>query len=307
MKHYTPIQEKQQLPYVALDLPDTLKIPTTPLSNSSVSLQLNKPLDPPPYGCLKGGTKPTYKNWTSMTQKNQVVTNPQLSVVIDNTHVVSDRENRMRALKEKIKMKQQEKQNDQRMMSENLIHPTPSFSPMPIATPMPIPMSTPILAPPVLQMTDPNQITSENNDLNESPQFLSISTTSTSIPSETNHNQTPHVNISDEIESQRQLIKKTITRKYKLGRHKEKNSVGILIKNRDTRKKVLHAQKELKKKPINDVKQYLKEHALLKIGSNAPNDVLRKMYESAMLSGEINNNNKEVLLHNFMKDKDAEE
>ena len=59
---------------------------------------------------------------------------------------------------------------------------------------------------------------------------------------------------------------------------------------------------DLKKKSINDVKLYLREHNLIKIGSNAPNDVLRKMYESSMLAGEITNSNAETLLHNFSKD-----
>ena len=53
---------------------------------------------------------------------------------------------------------------------------------------------------------------------------------------------------------------------------------------------------------MNDVKLYLREHNLIKIGSNAPNDVLRKMYESSMLAGEITNSNAETLLHNFSKD-----
>ena len=74
-----------------------------------------------------------------------------------------------------------------------------------------------------------------------------------------------------------------------------------MVKNRGTRKLVLNAQKDLKRKQINDIKTYLREHNLIKIGSNAPNDVLRKMYESAMLSGEITNNNAETLLHNFSK------
>jgi hypothetical protein len=42
------------------------------------------------------------------------------------------------------------------------------------------------------------------------------------------------------------------------------------------------------------------------VGSNAPNDVVRKIYESAMLAGEITNSNQDTLLHNFLKDKDAE-
>ncbi len=62
----------------------------------------------------------------------------------------------------------------------------------------------------------------------------------------------------------------------------------------------------MKEKSINDVKKYLREHHLIKIGSNAPNDVLRKLYESAMLTGEIHNNNKDTMLHNFMQDKQEE-
>jgi hypothetical protein len=107
-------------------------------------------------------------------------------------------------------------------------------------------------------------------------------------------------------ESSRRLLKKTIRRKYTIGKSKTQNKVGVLIKDRNTRKNVLNAQRDLRKKPINEVKLYLRDHALLKAGSNAPNDVVRKIYESSILAGEITNNNEETLLHNFLKEKDKE-
>jgi len=100
----------------------------------------------------------------------------------------------------------------------------------------------------------------------------------------------------------KKFIKKTICRKYTLGKSKIKKTIGVLIKDRGTRKQVLSAHRELKKKSINDIKSYLKDHNLIKIGSTAPNDVIRKLYESSMLAGEITNSNTDTLIHNLMKD-----
>ena len=61
---------------------------------------------------------------------------------------------------------------------------------------------------------------------------------------------------------------------------------------------------KLKQKPMSEIKKYLYERNLLKIGSTAPNDVLRTMYEQAMLSGDITNTGNGVLLHNFLNEKE---
>ena len=94
--------------------------------------------------------------------------------------------------------------------------------------------------------------------------------------------------------------RKIRTVKYKLG--KSGKGVAVLVKNTDTRRKIKHEISLLKKKAITEVKQYLRDKNLLKVGSDAPNDVLRQMYEQSILSGEVQNKSDENLMHNFMSD-----
>ena len=89
---------------------------------------------------------------------------------------------------------------------------------------------------------------------------------------------------------------------YKLGKNKNKNCVGILIKNRDTQKNIKQEITNLKKKSILDIKNYLRQKNLIKIGSDAPNDVLRKLYEDSILSGNINNTNNNNLVFNYLNE-----
>lgn len=249
IKNFQPINNSISQQIVNVDLPEELRQPLINV-NTENFISNNNPLrinDPVPYGVLKGGIKPTYRDWNK-TQRNNVVLNPNSALIIEGSMFnkeKSERENRLNNLREKLKFKHLEetnKINDDIMMTQNLIQ-------KPIVPNIP-----------------------EISDFNE------------------------------EIIATKKITKKTIKRKYTLGRSKIKKSVSVLIKDRGTRKKILNAQKELKRKPINDVKIYLREHNLIKIGSNAPNDVIRKLYESAMLAGEITNSNAETLLHNFSKD-----
>ena len=92
--------------------------------------------------------------------------------------------------------------------------------------------------------------------------------------------------------------KRTRTVKYKLGKTGRK--VCVLIKDRATRKRVQREHAELKQKSILEVKNYLREQNLLKSGSNAPNDVLRQMYEQAKLAGSVTNKASDTLIHNYL-------
>ena len=94
----------------------------------------------------------------------------------------------------------------------------------------------------------------------------------------------------------------TRTYKYKLGKKPDSKYIGLLIKNRETQKKIKQEVSQLKQRPIQDVKNFLREKNLIKLGSQAPNDVLRKLYEDSELAGEITNTNNNNLVHNYLND-----
>lgn len=96
------------------------------------------------------------------------------------------------------------------------------------------------------------------------------------------------------------INKVTRTSTYKLGKHKHKRQVGILIKNNQTQKNVKREITGLKQKSIQEIKNYLRSKNLIKAGSEAPNDVLRKLYEDSLLSGEVKNINSDNLLYNYL-------
>lgn len=116
----------------------------------------------------------------------------------------------------------------------------------------------------------------------------------------------PLIHIAQEttIMVKKPRFKKRTTRtlKYSLGKHKN-GKVSVLIKNAKTRRKVQTEQALLKQKSIADIKLYLRSKNLLKVGSEVPNDVLRQMYESAILAGDVTNKSKDTLIHNFLNDK----
>ena len=102
----------------------------------------------------------------------------------------------------------------------------------------------------------------------------------------------------------RRRLRKTINKKFKLGKQAG-NVVGVWIKNNDTRKNIQKEHGLLKSKQLGEVKKYLVEKNLIKIGSTAPPGVIRNIYEASMLSGEVENIGKGVGLHNFLEDKKA--
>jgi hypothetical protein len=254
IKNYHTINQ----PFINIDLPEELVQTNIPISNESFKINNHNDV---PYGILKGGNKPSYREW-SRTQRNNIVTNPSSSLIIEGgiTSVKNARENRLNLLKQKIKNKNEEMKSDP-LLSENLIKKPLEQKENPT-------IQEPVSQESLIQTPDNQAIVQQGGKL--------IAT--------------------------KHITKKTIKRKYTLGKSRIKKTVSVLIKDRSTRKKILTSQKDLKRKNINDIKIYLKEHNLIKTGSNAPNDVLRKLYESAMLAGEITNSNPDTLIHNFSKE-----
>ncbi len=99
--------------------------------------------------------------------------------------------------------------------------------------------------------------------------------------------------------------KKTIRRTYKIGRSKIMPKVSVLVSNKTIRNNISTKTHIIKQTPIHEIRKYLIKHGFIRVGAITPNDVLRKMYETAMLMcGEIQNHNPDNLLYNFLHDTD---
>ncbi len=95
--------------------------------------------------------------------------------------------------------------------------------------------------------------------------------------------------------------KRTLRTTYKVGKSKKIPKVSVLLSNKTIRKNVLMKTQTLKQTPIQDVKKYLIKNEFIKASSTSPNDVLRKMYESAsLICGDVKNHNPDHLLYNYM-------
>ena len=96
-------------------------------------------------------------------------------------------------------------------------------------------------------------------------------------------------------------VKKTI-KKYKLGKNLKNRSIAVLVKSGKTRKLVKNEHNILRKKCLSEIKQYLRKHNLIKIGTSAPESVLRRLYEDSFLSGNVYNKNATNLIHNYLNE-----
>jgi len=258
---YVDVELPQELKEVITLTPEVNLLPLNILPKSNYILD-----NQVPYGCLKNGVKPTYRQFT----RRNLPALPELT----------EREKKLNILKGQYKG---------------------------VSMSVPMPMSVPMQQMQEIQEV-PIQMQEQpyifDDSLLEEQIYPIHNDSILSTPSVISPVLSPVIStvLAPEPIPRPKLIKKTIRRKYTLGKSNIYRKVSVLIKNNETRKKIIIAQKELKKKSIHEIKKFLKDHFLLKSGSSAPNEVLRKMYESVMLTGHVTNNNKDTMLHNFIND-----
>ena len=298
--------------HVNLELPDELRTPLCPSElkftdnnvSSGIKLkthsiqQIQQIQQDVPYGCLKNGNKPTYRNWQTTTQKNSSNYDMINNRIGNNNgietkqHKLTERERKLEMIREKLKFHQQmlkkEKESESALCNDySNSNRNSNNNQMICGIDLSSTQTPQLICSRPSDIIRPSLLLPKSTDMTGNDISMSIKTPLSEF-------------VEDMKTEPKVMIKKTIKRKYTLGKSAIHKRVGILIKDNQTRKKIIVAQKEMKKKPVNEIKNYLKEHGLIKDGTNATNDILRKIYESSLLSGDIYNNNTEILLHNYV-------
>ena len=269
---------------ISLELPPELTEPVfNPVDSSAASVfNVNYRVDDSvPYGCLKNGKKKTYREWKELTQDPQIPnlvrppTPPKKpNVFLEGATQIQQssestslsREQRLEQIKNKLKRLQDEETVARKTALKELNIIEAAYK-----------------QPVTLNELDepPSGLTTNNMDADISEMFKDRE-------------------ISLEKDIPKQYLKKTVKRKFTLGKSDNLRRVSVLIKDKQTRKNIINTQKELKKMNITDVRKYLRQHGIIKVGSTCPADILRKTFETALMTGEVTNTNKEMLLHNFL-------
>lgn len=266
---------------ISLDLPPELQETKTFVPQTNDVFNVNyKMTDDVPYGCLKNGRKKTYREWKQLTapittdipDNIRPPTPPKKNVgmflegatnIETNKPTLTGNNLSREERLEQIKNKLKKMQDKETQIKQASLDNFKEIEKQ---------FSTPLMD---LTNFDTNETNMVEELLKEREQ-------------QTENEKTKH------------YLKKTFKRKFTLGKSDKLRRVSILTNNRQTRKNIIDTQKELKKTTMTDVKQYLRQHGMIKVGSTCPADILRKTFETAVLTGEVTNTNKDTLLHNYM-------
>lgn len=91
----------------------------------------------------------------------------------------------------------------------------------------------------------------------------------------------------------------------KYGFNPSKQTTKILIKGKKTRRKIKRKIKDINSKSITEIKNDLYNKSLIRCGTNAPPDVIREIYKNSYLTGNVDNSNKELIIHNYFSQSDS--
>ena len=270
LKNQAPMMGGQSL----LFHPDpTLSTISEPLNNiiDTIGSSFNEPsiatpfkISPPPqYGCLKGGMMPTYRNYT-MKAGSQQMSMQQMPM----------QQNHMQIQQTQMPMPTQ----------QNHMQIQQTQTPMPMQQIQAQSSGGSALTPAprniVGRIRTPEEIT-EMKKLREI-KLEALKPKPKNVPKK---------------------VRKLMKRTFRVGRDKYKPAVGVLLPNKTIKNNVTTQAYMLKQTPIAEVRKYLLKTGFIKVGSAAPNDVLRKIYESIkLIDGDVKNHNPDNLLYNFFND-----
>ena len=272
----------------------------------------------PSYGCLKNGSKPTFRELVKTKKVGEHGTRERLKIVLENNKSFDHS-----AFYNKYNTEEQSTCSEELVIPEIVDPPKVQVRCQPQAQAQAqaqAQLQPQIVVLPVTNLsTNENKesnfidlIDSKNKMLNNMDKLLDNTKAQVSNEVVPNAEQgagvspvhVPDTKVQDFQYNETAHIPKlcitTKTYKYKLGKNKDKRQIGVLIKNRDTQKRIKREIEKLKQEDIQTIKNYLREKGLIKLGSQAPNTILRKMYEDSILSGEINNNNSNNLVYNYL-------
>ena len=93
---------------------------------------------------------------------------------------------------------------------------------------------------------------------------------------------------------------KNIVKHYSDFGKTRKRKISVFIKNTTDRKDVEDEIKILDTQELSLIKEYLINKELIKVGSLAPESLMRELYKNSILAGDIYNKNPNNLIHNFV-------
>jgi len=239
------------------------------------------PPPPPTYGCLKNGTLPTYRTLKQrMYPSTTLSAAPSASASHAPSAPVSQFQSTTASMQPNI---------------YNSVRPTTAYTPSAPSAYAPPAYAPPAYAPPSFMSS---RVNTDGSGLGSAHALTA------SEIAQKYQKQTEKTNLTSNKNKIKYLKQKKIfKRTYRVGRSKVAPRIGVLVSNRTIRNRISTQSQLLKQTPIQEVRKFLIKKGFIKIGSNAPNNVLRKMYESvSLVCGEVENHNPDTLLFNFLND-----